>query len=401
MIFKRDLSDSFARFLKFPVIAVLGPRQSGKTTLVKEYFSNHIYLNFEKPSVREEAKNDPEQFLKRHANQHGIILDEFQYVPEIMSYIQLESDEKKLQGYFILTGSSNYLMNESITQSLAGRIAILTLLPLSISELEQDWQATTVDTNTVDKLILQGGYPRLHEQNIAPDDLYPSYIHSYLERDVRHFDQVPDLNTFQLFMKLCAARVGQLLNIDEIAMNCGVDSKTINRWLSILSAGYIVFLQQPYFKNFNKRITKTAKLYFYDTGIACSLLGLKTEQELFSSYLRGALFENLMIADFYKQYYQLGTTPNSYFWRDQNGRVEIDCLLEQGSVLVPIELKSSMTIQSSFFSQLELFKEISGNSASQAYVVYAGDEVQERSQAIVVGWKQAGNLIKQLESKRK
>lgn len=396
MIFKRDLSESIARFTKFPVIAILGPRQSGKTTLARHYFKNHIYLNFEKPSVREEAKNDPEQFLKRHSNEHGIILDEFQYVPEILSYIQLEADEKNLHGYFVLTGSSNYLMNESITQSLAGRIAILTLLPLSIHELEQN-----VKFASIDQAMLQGGYPRLHEQKLNPDDLYPSYIHSYLERDVRQFENVPNLHTFQLFMKLCAGRIGQLLNIDDIATNCGVDHKTINRWLSVLEAGYIIFLQQPFFKNFNKRITKSPKLYFYDTGIACSLLGIKTEKELLSSYLRGHLFENFITADFYKQYYQLATSPSIYFWRDQNGRIEIDCLIQQGSTLIPIEIKSSLTIQSAFFSQLQTFAELSKtDNITQAYVIYSGEELQDRGNITVLGWQKAGNLIKKLELER-
>lgn len=396
MLFSRDIEQILQRFLKFPVIVILGPRQSGKTTLVRQYFKNHVYINFEKPSTREEAKNDPEQFLKRHTNVHGIIIDEFQYIPEILSYIQLESDEKKHQGYFILTGSSNYLMNESITQSLAGRVAILTLLPLSIHELAQDGVVRTVD-----QMILQGGYPRLYEHAIASDDFYPSYIHSYLERDVRHFEQVPDLHIFQRFMKLCAGRVGQMLNIDDIATNCGVDHKTIQRWLSVLSAGYIIFLEQPYFKNFNKRVTKAAKLYFYDTGIACSLLGIKTEQELAVSYLRGHLFENFIIADFYKQFYQLATSPSLYFWRDQNGRVEIDCLLDQGIRLVPIEIKSSMTIQQSFFEQLKAFQEIIEQKSLVGYVVYAGDENQDRGDIHVVSWRKAGSLIYDLEKARK
>jgi uncharacterized protein len=396
MIFKRDLAKTLIKFSKFPVIGVFGPRHSGKTTLVKNVFENHTYLNFEDPILRAYALENPRGFLKEYENKKGLILDEFQYVPEILSYIQIESDPKDRPGYFILTGSQNFLMNQAITQSLAGRIGILNLLPLSINELQKNG----LPTDNSNELVFSGGYPRLYAKDILPTELYPSYINSYVERDIRLLVNVENLATFQKFMQLCAGRIGQLLNISDLATSCGITQKTVQSWLSILQASYIVFLLQPYHANFNKRVTKTPKLFFYDTGLACSLLNIRSSQELALSSFKGHLFECCIVADIFKQYYSIGTTAPIYFWRDMNGRIEIDCLLNLGSSLVPIEIKSGEGISTNYFDSLSKWNEIAKTDPTKGYVIYAGEHIQRRTKGNLIGWQQSGNLIKKLEHQR-
>ena len=355
MFFKRDLSKVFARYSKFPVIAVLGPRQSGKTTITRNYFKKHAYVNLENPEFRSFAQEDPHRFFREYENENGIIIDEFQHVPQLLSYIQVIVDEKKKPGYFIITGSQNFLMNQSITQSLAGRVGILALLPFSLHELKRNKLIEDIDTT-----LLNGSYPRLYEQQIAPIDLYPSYIHTYLERDVRQIANIGDILVFQKLMRLCAARTGQLLNIADLATHLGMDQRKIKQWISVLEASYIIFLLKPHFQNFNKRLIKTPKLYFYDTGLACSLLNIKTTESLSLSSYRGSLFETLIISDFQKQYYNNGmSNPSTYFWRDLNGRIEVDCIIDRGDELLPVEIKSGETISSSFFSSLSEWNKIS------------------------------------------
>jgi len=390
ILLNRDIRDAVLRFIKFPVVGLFGPRQSGKTTLVKAIFPNYTYLNFENPETLEFVTEDPKAFLQKYENEHGIILDEFQHFPQLLSYIQLEVDEKKRPGYFVLTGSQNFLMNQAVTQSLAGRIGILTLLPLSIHECAEN-KLLFVDSTD---MIIRGSYPRIYADNFTPDELYPSYIQTYIERDVRLLTNVENLSTFKKFMKLCAGRAGQLLNISDIATNCGITQKTANNWLSILEASYIIFLLQPYHVNFNKRITKTPKLYFYDTGVACSLLGIKQSSELELSPFRGHLFENFIIADLFKQHFNKGTTAPLYFWRDQNGLVEIDCLIDKGGKLTPIEIKSGKTIVTDFFTSLDKWNEIAQTNPQDGYIIYGGDDVQKRNKGTIIGWQQAGNIIK-------
>ena len=396
MIFKRSLATALLRFRKFPVIGVFGPRQSGKTTLVRHVFDKHTYLNFEDPTIRAYAAENPRGFLREYENKHGIILDEFQYVPTILSYIQLEADAKDRPGYFILTGSQNFLMNQAITQSLAGRIAILTLLPLSIKELKKN----KLLTDNVNELIFSGGYPRIYSKNIAPTELYPSYIHSYVERDIRQLLNVENLVTFQKFMQLCAARIGQLLNVTDLAVSCGIAQKTAQNWLSILQASYIIFLLNPYHVNFNKRVTKSPKLYFYDTGLACSLLDIRSSRELSLSSFKGHLFEGYIIADIFKQYYNVGVNAPLYFWRDMNGRIEIDCLINLGAQLIPIEIKSGETAVNNYFDSLTKWNEISDSDPSRGYVIYGGDHKQLRSKGTLIGWQFSGDLVATLEKKR-
>lgn len=393
MIFERSLRKTLLKFAKFPVVGVFGPRQSGKTTLVKKTFPKHKYLNFEDPNIRLYAEENPKEFLRDYENEHGIILDEFQYVSKILSYIQLESDEKDRPGYFVLTGSQNFLMNESITQSLAGRIGILTLLPLSIAELKEN----DLLMDNVNELIFRGFYPRLYAKDLEPTELYPSYIHSYVERDIGQLINVENLATFQRFMQLCAGRIGQLLNISDLSTNCGISHQTVKRWLSMLEASYIIFLLRPHHANFNKRVTKLPKLFFYDTGLACSLLNIRSSQELALSSFRGNLFECLIISDFFKQYFSRGTKAPLYFWRDRNGRIEVDCLINQGIKFVPVEIKSGETALKNYFSSLSNWNEITKKDSSLGYVVYGGEYIQRHDAGKLIGWKFAGELIKELE----
>jgi|SRR4030095_359439 len=389
MFLNRDIKDTVMRFSKFPVVGIFGPRQSGKTTLCKNLFKNHVYLNFENPEILEFVTQDPKGFLQKYENEHGIIVDEFQHFPQFLSYVQIEADEKKRPGYFVLTGSQNFLMNAAVSQSLAGRIGILTLLPLSINECAHN----NLLDNNVNEMIVKGFYPRIYTENFIPDELYPSYIQTYIERDVRLLTNVENLSTFKKFMKLCAGRIGQLLNISDIATNCGITQKTADHWISILQASYIVFLLQPHHGNFNKRITKSAKLYFYDTGIACSLLGIKSITDLEPSPFRGHLFECFIIADLFKQYLNKGTNAPLYFWRDRNGLIEVDCLVEHANKLTPIEIKSGQTIVADFFTSLKKWNELAQTNPEDGFIIYGGQESQKRSVGTVVGWQEAGNIV--------
>lgn len=311
-----------------------------------------------------------------------------------MSYIQIWVDEHNKHNYFILTGSQNFLMNKAITQSLAGRVGILTLLPLSLHELQSD-----NSLGTVDQTIFDGSYPRLYKEKILPVDVYPSYIQTYIERDVRQLSNIDDMFIFYRFLKLCAGRIGQPLNITDIATQLTVDQRLIKEWLSVLEASYIIFLLQPHHNNFNKRLTKTPKLYFYDTGVACSLLGIQSVQTLALSPFRGPLFECLILADLRKQYFNLGYRPPLYFWRDQNGRIEVDGIIDQAGKLIPIEIKSGETISSSFFDALVAWNEMSETAPEDNYIIYGGTTRQNRSKGTILPWKQADELIESLYGK--
>lgn len=393
MFFKRALSQKLKRFSKFPVVALLGPRQSGKSTLARHFFKKHTFISLEDLENREFAKSDAKGFLKAYENKHGLILDEFQYVPDLLSYIQVEVDTQKRPGYFVLTGSQNFLMNQAISQSLAGRVGILTLLPLSIAEMKSAKLITSLEDG-----IYNGGYPRLYAEEFLAQEAYPSYISTYIQKDVRQLINVGDIGIFEKFMSLCAGRIAQELNITDLATQVGVDRRTVVKWLSILEASYIIFLLKPYFNNFGKRATKTPKLYFYDTGIACSLLRLRSAHNLNMSPFKGPLFENFILADFYKQYYNLALQPPLYFWRDLNGRFEVDCLVDRGNFLVPIELKAGQTATAHFFDGLRAWQEIARERGAKGYVVYAGQNTQTRAIGNLIGWESAGQLIKRLEA---
>jgi len=388
-VFKRDLLKRLHYFAtKLPVVTVLGPRQSGKTTLSKFAFPKHKYISFEDIDQRIFALSDPRRFLRENKNEHGLILDEVQHVPDLLSYIQTYVDQEKQNGYFILTGSQNFFVMKNISQSLAGRVAILTLLPLSINERKEN----KLLTNNSSSSIYYGGYPRIFEQGLMPSEWYPQYILNYIERDVRQIANVGDISAFQRFIKLCAGRIGQLLNISSLASDCGISPNTAKSWLSILEASYIVFLLQPHFKNFNKRLMKSPKLYFYDTGIACNLLELKSEEAVASHYLRGGLFESMIISDLMKGYYNQGERSSLYFWRDSHGN-EVDCIIDKGIELIPIEIKAGETIDLSYFKGLDYWNNLAKSDLENGYVIYAGNENQSRSKGNIVSWVNTQKII--------
>lgn len=386
---QRTLLEKLISYKKFPVIAVLGPRQSGKSTLVRHAFPHYKYVSLDHEATLSFALEDPERFLQTYENEHGIILDEFQYAPKITSYIKRIVDEKKRPGFYVLTGSQNFIANNAITESLAGRVGILELLPLSIRELFQEKLIPT----SLDDCIIRGSYPRLYAENFAPDELYPSYIKSYLEKDVRQLINVSNLSTFQRFLQLCAGSSGQLLNINAFAVECGVSFATIRNWLSILEASYIIFFVQPYFNNLKKRLIKSPKLYFFDTGIACSLLRISKADMMAVSPFRGPLFETLIMSDLYKQYCNRGITPPLYFWRDQSGVHEVDCILDEGFQQIPIEIKSGQTINPLFFKGITYWSELAGIDPQNGFIIYGGAEEQARKNGHVIGWQQAGFLL--------
>jgi uncharacterized protein len=380
---KRTLEQKLLQLAQqFQVVAVLGPRQSGKTTLTQITFPTYKYVSLEDFDALNLAKSDPRAFLALHGDGDGVILDEIQNAPQLLSYIQTEVDRSKKNGFFVITGSQNFLLNEKITQTLAGRVAILTLLPLSVAELKQA-NLLPADSNT---MLFKGAYPRLYAQKVTPTDWYSNYIRTYLERDIRQMQNVSDLAVFQLFMKLCAGRIGQLLNVSSLANDCGISIGTANAWLSLLQASYIVVLVQPHFKNFSKRLVKTPKLYFYDTGLACFLLAIEEAQQLATHYLRGGLFESFCISEIMKLRFNVGRIPHCYFWRDKIGH-EVDCLIDYGGKLYPVEIKSGQTITQDYFEELHYWRELAGNEAGRNYCIYAGTESQKRTLVSVLKWQ--------------
>ncbi len=389
MLIKRKLVSELKSLAgKFPVVSIYGPRQSGKTTLSKMAFKNYKYINLESIAERKFAESDPKGFLEVNSNEKGVILDEVQNVPDLLSYIQVYVDEHEKPGFFILTGSQNLLLNERISQSLAGRVAILTLLPFSINEVKTE----SILFKNYLKAMFKGFYPRVLAKKYSLLTWYPSYIQTYIERDVRQIKNVSNLSLFQHFVELCAGRIGQLLNIALLANDCGINTSTANSWLSVLEASYIIFVIRPHHKNFSKRIVKSPKLYFYDTGIVCSLLGIKSEGELFRHYLRGGLFESFVLSELMKYEYNRGRRPQIYFWRDNHGH-EIDCIMERANKLIPIEIKAGKTINSSFFDELKYWNEISGTKPEDNFLIYSGDENQKSSVGNILGWQSLGKVF--------
>ena len=391
---KRELEKEIKkRSEAFPVVAILGPRQSGKTTLAKHIFKNYKYLSLENLTLREDAKSDPEGFLKVYDNEPGIILDEFQHVPELLSYIQLTVDVNRRPGFFILTGSQNFLMNRAISQTLAGRIAITTLLPLSITELEN----ADLLPNLIEDLVFKGQYPELYSnEKLLPKNWYSNYIKTYIERDVRDLKNVQNLTTFSKFMKLCAARIGQVINFASLASDVEVDVVTAKSWLSLLETSYIIFFLQPYSAKFTRRLIKTPKLFFYDTGLASNLLNLRSVDDLKISPYRGNLIESLIISNIAKLYYNEDEQPNIYFLRDKTGH-EIDCILEKTNSLMPIEIKSNMTAKMSFFDEINFWKntdQIGGKKIEDGFIIYSGDETQKRTYGTFLSWKDIAKIKK-------
>lgn len=361
----------------FPIVAITGPRQSGKSTLIKELFlKEYTYVSLEDLDMRAYAKEDPRGFLKEY-NQK-VILDEVQQVPELFSYLQGIVDKEDTPGQFILTGSQHFLLLEKITQSLAGRVGMLHLLPLSISEIDE--------LPELEELLYRGCYPPLYTRDVSSYQWCSNYIQTYVERDLRFITKVHDLGTFQRFMKMCAARCGQLLDLTSIGNDCGISHNTVKAWINILEASFIAFRLRPHHKNFNKRLVKSPKLYFYDTGLLCHLLDIESPKQLSTHYLRGGIFESFVISELMKAHYNAALTPKLFFWRDKQGH-EIDCLIEKGLNLIPIEIKSGKTINQDFFENLDFFSALSDISQRNSYLIYGGDDDQKRSKAQVLSWK--------------
>jgi len=376
----------------YPVLSLTGPRQSGKTTLAKAAFPDHTYVSLEESEVRAFAKNDPRGFLERFKG--PLVIDEVQRCPDLLSYIQTAVDFDPSPGRFVLTGSQNILLMEKVSQSLAGRCGILHLLPFSRVELENQIQAEPDDadklfanrTSSLEcwEIIRTGFYPPIHDRGVAPDIWLSDYLQTYVERDVRALANIGDLETFERFLKLCAGRIGQLTNYSALAADCGISVDTARRWLSILKTSFIAFLLPPYHRNFNKRIIKTPKLYFHDTGLACLLLGIRTSEQIFAHPLRGALFENYIVAEVFKAYVNHRRTPPVYFWRDQTGN-EIDLLIEEGSALVPVEIKSGSTVAPDMLAGLQRWMDVAGTGQSPT-LIYGGSEAYIRQGISVRPW---------------
>lgn len=364
---------------KFPVITLTGPRQSGKTTLVKAVFPHLPYVSLEEPDIRQMALGDPRGFLANFSG--GAVLDEVQHTPDLFSYIQSIVDSDR-DAQFILSGSCNFLLLENVSQTLAGRSAILYLLPFSMPELD----SSGLGFEQYERTIFTGQYPRIYDREIAPTDFYPSYIQTFVERDVRSIKNILDLNAFIQFLQLCAGRTGQLLNYTSLASDSGISPNTAKAWLSVLEASYIIYRLRPYHKNFNKRLVKSPKLYFYDTGLACSLLGIRDASQVHTHFLRGALFENLVMNEFIKRAFNRGERLYPYFWQDSRRR-EIDCLLTAQGALTPVEIKSGKTISSSYFDNLKYWRRLAGMPQSAGYVVYGGDVSLQTSDGFLVSWK--------------
>ncbi|MFH1540534.1 MAG: ATP-binding protein [Elusimicrobiota bacterium] len=383
---KRELSNKLkSLFSKFPVVSVIGPRQSGKTTLVKNVFNNMDYVSLEDLDTREFASKDPRGFLSTHSK--GVIIDEIQRVPELFSYIQTIVDNKNKAGLFVLTGSQNILLQENISQTLAGRVAILKLLPFSIKELQQ----SSYKLKESEEYILKGFYPRIYDKKIDPVDWYPNYIQTYIERDVRLIKNITDLGAFQKFVKMCAGRIGQILNLSSLGNDCGITHNTARAWISILESSYIIFLLKPFYKNFNKRIIKMPKLYFYDTGLACSLLGIQNKSQLLGHYLKGSLFETFVISEIIKKKLNKGQQPDCYYWRDKTGN-EVDCIVELADSLLQIEIKSGKTIADDYFDGLRYWAKLVGKKSGNSYLIYNGDENQNRTFCKVINWKNINSI---------
>jgi len=370
----------------YPVVTITGPRQSGKTTLVQNLFKDHEYYSLENPEIRRQVQEDPK--LLFHPEGRKIIIEEVQRLPDLLSYIQVIVDKQKINGQFIITGSQSLLLSEKISQSLAGRTAILKLLPFSYSELDELGFYANDD---YEDWIFRGFYPRIYDERIPPDQFYPFYFETYLQRDVREIQNVRDLNLFSNFVRLCAGRVGQLLDYSSLANDAGVSVNTAKGWLSLLEASYIVILLHPFYKNFNKRIIKSPKLYFVDVGLASFLLNISHPQQVVTHYLKGSLFENLVIVELLKKRFNNVELSNLWFFRDSN-KNEIDCIVEDIN-LKAIEIKSSRTFSNSFIDGMKFFIKQTGLRNEDGYVIYGGNDNFSFKDFNILSWRNL-NLLK-------
>ena len=367
----------------FPVVTVTGPRQSGKTTLCRAAFPGHTYVSLEEPDTRDRARQDPRGFLRTLAG--GAVIDEVQRVPELLSYLQVEVDARPGRGRFILTGSANLMLLQTVSQSLAGRTAILELLPCSLEELRR-FRLPRVG---LFEAMRAGGYPAVFDRGIAPGEWFASYITAYLERDVRQILNVGDLVTFQTFLRLCAGRTAQMVNLSQLGADCGVSHHTSGSWLSVLETSFVTFRLPPFHANVSKRLVKTPKLYFHDTGLACALLGITDDQQLWHHPLRGALFENWVVTEILKARANVGARGGMFFLRDARGN-EVDLLVEAGARLIAIEAKSGGTIAADFLGGFQRLADALGTASSgrtlETVLVYGGDAEQARLGSRVLPW---------------
>jgi predicted AAA+ superfamily ATPase len=372
----------------YPVIAILGPRQSGKTTLVKMVFPDKAYISLEDPDILEFSFHDPRAFLSQY--HEGAIFDEIQRAPHLLSYLQTMVDEDPIKGRFILTGSHQLMLHTAITQSLAGRINLITLLPLSIEETMpyySDW--------LLDQYLYQGFYPRIYHDELNPTEVYRNYLQTYVERDVRLLINIKDLRLFEKFLRLCAGRTGQTLNYESLAGDTGVSAKTVKEWLSILEASFIIHILPPYFENVGKRLIKSPKLFFVDVGFAAYLLDLHQPAQISRDPLRGALVENFVVMETLKFYLNRGILPSLFYFRENNG-AEIDLLIKQGSTLFPLEIKASKTFHESFLRHLTWFKALFKERIPHAYLLYDGVNMPRSDGLSILNWRSLPDALSQL-----
>ena len=385
----RHASETLLRLARgFPIVAITGPRQSGKTTLAKWVFKDKPYVSLENPDEREFAQTDPKRFLARFAN--GAVLDEVQRCPELLSWLQGSVDERGLMGDFVLTGSAQFELMQGITQSLAGRVARVELLGLSAAELLDAKRLP----GTLEETLFLGGYPAIFDRPVLPQDWFANYMATYVERDVRQLIAVRDASQFQSFVKMCAARTGQLLNLASLGADCGISAVTAKHWISVLESSYVVMLLKPHHRNFGKRLVKSPKLYFLDVGLAAWLMGIRDAATLKTHAARGALFETWAVSELYKDCLNKGETPALYFWRDSTGN-EVDVIVETATGLKSIELKSGSTFASDWLENLNKWKKLSKESQHRPQLVYGGDESYERDGTQVWSWREcwkAGGL---------
>jgi uncharacterized protein len=389
-MYPRDLQAEVIRLAtQYPVVTITGPRQSGKTTLCQAAFPDYVYVNLEELSIREFAKQDPKGFLAQYNRK--IILDEIQRAPDLPSYLQPLIDKTNESGQFILTGSHQFELTHTINQSLAGRTALVTLLPLAFHELYAKQPPAPIAD-----ILYSGFYPRIFNKNLNPTEALSFYLTTYVERDIRSLINIKDLSLFERFLKICATQIGQLINYTTIANDCGVDQKTIKAWISVLEASYILLELQPHHQNFRKRLTKLRKLYFYDVGFASYLLGISNAQHMMSHPMRGLLFENFIVTEFLKNRYNQVKDKNIYFFRDHVGN-EVDLILDYGNQLYSVEIKSSATFHYDFLKGLNYYKKFAQEKNTKRFLIYAGDMSYATNEVKVYSYKDLAKLFKEIK----